>query len=113
MTHPTANATPVRHGHVTARDWKSKAIAAGWNDYARGLPYRDEYNTAGELWQRHYEMGRCEAAAARSVAVLPILRLNRRINSELARCVDGQWDAAKGEMLFHAAVRHNPARAGL
>lgn len=79
------------------------AIAHGWNDFVSGKPFRAEYESAGEHWQRHYELGRSEAAAASSIASVPTIRLNRTFNNELKRLAPGQWPLAETEMNFHAS----------
>lgn len=94
-------AAKSRRVSTPGRDPAARSYALGWNDYIAGQPYPAEYETWREMVQRNYEMGRCAAAAARSVAQVPRQPLNRLIVTTIERLPEAQRGAVSGERHFH------------
>lgn len=90
-----ANYAPMQNRSISADVFK-----AGWNDYVSGLPPCREYADADdEHIARTYEMGRCEAAAARAAGRVPRMRANWHPNAVLKRTAGAAL--ALDEMYHH------------
>jgi hypothetical protein len=104
-----SHAAKGRRVGTPSRDRAAQAYALGWNDYIAGQSYPLEYEAWTEMVQRNYEMGRCAAAAARSVAQVPRQPLNRLIVTTIRRLPPEQRGAVSGERHFHFQnVRRSP-----
>lgn len=87
----------TREAGTPNEDEASFAYASGWNDAAKGLGFRKEYDGRPSPWQRNYEIGRAHFAASGRVRGLS---MDKPISPHIKRLTKAV-PAVRAEHIFH------------